>query len=237
MTGGAASSPALRPGLPPIPRRIRALPVDARGYPVPWFVQWFLPDGTASLQAGVGVPDFRVVDGRKPRAALKHNLCWICGQGRGTVRFAFVVGPMCAVNRVSGEPPAHVDCATFSAQACPFLTLPKAQRREANKPDGTTMHPLGLRRNPGVALVWITDSFQVLPPQPGSSDGALYRMGSPRGVLWFAEGRQATREEIMASIESGGCPTLRAAAEAEGADAVTELERETAIAMALVPAA
>lgn len=28
----------LRRGLPPLPDRIKALPIDARGYPIPWFV-------------------------------------------------------------------------------------------------------------------------------------------------------------------------------------------------------
>jgi len=28
----------LRPNLPPLPDRMKALPIDRRGFPVPWFV-------------------------------------------------------------------------------------------------------------------------------------------------------------------------------------------------------
>ena len=32
-----------RSDIPPLPPRIAKLPVDERGYPVPWFVQWLGP--------------------------------------------------------------------------------------------------------------------------------------------------------------------------------------------------
>src|SRR5215831_18617572 len=112
----------LRPELPPLPRRMKALPVD-RGYPVPWFVEWI-----------DGVPDFRIMDGRKLVRAVRERLCWVCGQPLGSF-LAFTVGPMCAVNRISSEPPSHRDCAVFSAKACPFLTRPTMRRREAGRPE------------------------------------------------------------------------------------------------------
>ena len=40
--------------LPPMPSRIAALPVDERGYPVPWFVAWI-----------DGKPEFRCADPAK----------------------------------------------------------------------------------------------------------------------------------------------------------------------------
>ena len=93
----------LRPGLPPLPRRMRTLPIDERGYPVPWFVQWFLPDGSGAAP-GVGKPDFRVADGYKRESAVKHRLCWLCGGKLGR-QFAFVIGPMCAINFALFRPP------------------------------------------------------------------------------------------------------------------------------------
>ena len=45
------------------------------------------------------------------------------------VHKAFVIGPMCAVNRViAPEPPSHRDCGTFSARVLP---VPVAAAREA----------------------------------------------------------------------------------------------------------
>jgi hypothetical protein len=112
---------------------------------------------------------------------------------------------MCAVNRISAEPPSHRRCAEFAAQACPFLVLPKAQRRNANLPT-TARDPAGhmIRRNPGVALVWVTKSYRVVrAPRPDGSPGVLFEMGDPREVLCFAEGRKASVDEIRASVENG----------------------------------
>lgn len=180
---------SVREGLPPLPATMRRLPVDHRGYPVPWFVAWI-----------DGKPDFRVIDAAKFQPALQDRLCWLCGQKMGT-HFAFVIGPMCGITRTISEPPSHVDCAMFSAQACPFLALPKAKRRESNMPDRCTDAPgVGLKRNPGAVAVWVTDSYR---PFKAPDGGRLFEIGKPKKVHWYAEGRSASRAEIMASVESG----------------------------------
>src|SRR5262245_39698608 len=90
-----------REGLPARPPRIKRLPLDARGYPVPWFVAYV-----------DGVPDFRIVDTPKIGVAWNKQRCWICGGQLGRY-LAFAIGPMCAVNRVSSEPPSHLECAMY----------------------------------------------------------------------------------------------------------------------------
>lgn len=209
----------LREGLPPLPSRMQALPVDGRGYPIPWFVAT-LPDGTR---------DFRVSDGDKMILAIQGKRCWVCGERLG--RFlTFCLGPMCAVNRTIGEPPSHAECALFSATACPFLTLPKAKRREANLPAGQ-FSATGIRRNPGVVLLWTCLEYKPF----RAGDEILFRVGDPVRLEWFCEGRQATREEVMESIESG-LPILREMAEKEGPEALVALQEAVARAMPLVPA-
>ena len=103
-----------------MPPRIRRLPVSPAGFPVPWFIQWF--DGGKPCAPGDGVPDFRVFDAGKLRLAIKARRCWVCG-GQLGVHLAFVIGPMCSINRVISEPPSHRECAVFSATACPFLSV------------------------------------------------------------------------------------------------------------------
>jgi hypothetical protein len=199
----------LHPNLPVLPERIAKLPVDERGFPVPWFVQWI-----------DGKPDFRVIDSRKLVVAVNQRLCWVCGEPLGR-HMAFTIGPMCAINRTSGEPPSHRECAVFSATACPFLTKPKVKRREEGKPEDVNFGANHIDRNPGVALVWVTKSYK---PFPNSDGGVLFEVGDPEEVLFFAEGRRATQEEVMHSIDTG-IPFLQSAALLDGADAEEELSR------------
>lgn len=209
---------ALRPELPPLPARMTALRVDHRGYPVPWFVTWI-----------DGQPDFRVISVDRLVEAHRYHLCWICGDRLGAWK-AFTIGPMCAVNRTSGEPPSHVDCADYAARACPFLTRPHMKRREGGKPADATMHSGGLTRNPGATLVWITKHYRAW-----ESEGTLlFDVGEPIETRWYAEGRQATRDEVLASIDSG-IPALRSMAEEEGPRALAELDRRYAAALPLLP--
>ncbi len=207
--------------MPPLPRRIARLPVDERGYPVPWFVHW-----------EKGKPDFRVVDGIKIQQALQHKLCWVCGTGLGS-HLAFPIGPMCSVNRVSAEPPSHRDCAEFSAKACPFLLMPTKCRREGGLPkDAEEGAGEMIRRNPGVILVWITKSFK--PERDPLKGGFIFRVGPPEELVWLREGRTATRAEVLESFRTG-LPVLREAAEQDGAEAVKELGRMYDTALKLIP--
>jgi len=228
----------LHPNLPAVPVRMQKLPVDDRGFPVPWFVQWFHPDGSpceALPNPKVDRPDFRVVDSRKRVIAIKEKLCWVCGEPLGR-NMAFVIGPMCAINRISSEPPSHWACATFSAMGCPFLTKPKVARRE-NDLSGLVRQPdgIGLTRNPGVALVWISRSYRVVPAtREGKDGGYLIQVGDPEEVFWYCEGRPATRAEVLASIE-GGLPLLMEVAAAEGPEAVRDCQKSLADVAPLLP--
>jgi hypothetical protein len=63
---------------------------------------------------------------------------------------------------------------------------------------------IALKRNPGVSMLWTTKDYSVFDDQRG---GRLLHMGEPETVEWYAEGRLATREQVMASID-GGFPAL-----------------------------
>ena len=73
---------------PDAPPQIAALPLDARGYPVPAFVPWI-----------DGKPEFRAVYPEAAGQAHRGGFCWICGRPLPGLK-AFVIGPMCAVNRI-----------------------------------------------------------------------------------------------------------------------------------------
>lgn len=216
---------ALREGLPPLPRKMQGLPIDERGYPVPWFTAW--PGGR---------PDHRAAREDAFGEAVRRRVCWICGQPLGSY-LAFVAGPMCAVDRTSAEPPMHLECADFSARACPFLTRPRAKRRTAAFADGAERIELPgvmIERNPGVVVVWVTRGFTLYRARGGNA-GLLVALGDRVSWKWYAQGRPATRREVDESIE-GGYPLLEAclhtAAERaqlarQRAELATELDRET----------
>lgn len=206
----------LRRGLPPLPERMKSLPLDPRGYPIPWFV------GTVE-----GKRDFRVADRRKRVLAVKNHLCWICGQKLGRY-LAFVIGPMCAVNKNTSEPPSHRDCALFAVQACPFMLLPQAQYRKA--PEGGKFAPGLLPGNPGAYCVWITESFKPY----RIADSWLITVGDPVETLWFSEGRPASRQQILDSFDRR-LPLLRDIAKSESPEAEAHLQAQVDKTMALLP--
>lgn len=196
---------------PALPPRLAKLPVSERGFPVPWFASWY-----------DGKPDFRVVEAGKMARAVKADLCWVCGERLGKHK-AFVIGPMCGINRTISDPPSHRDCAIWSAQNCPFLSRPLAQRRSRDLPEGSKWAAgFGSKRNPGAVGVWITRSYKPF-RAPMGNDGVLFELGDPEEVLWFANGREATRAEVDRSIETG-LPSLYEMAHAQGSEAVAALD-------------
>jgi hypothetical protein len=216
----------------PMPTRMATLPRE-RGYVVPWFVER-LPDGHY---------DFRIMDSRKLARAVERRLCWLCGHGMPNA-MTFVLGPMCAINRTSSEPPCHLACAEYAVQACPFLTQQEVRRRTTGLPDGLIEAAgIPIDRQPGVALLWTTRRYQVYPVRhrpggQGQSDvggGVLFELGDPLAVSWWREGRPATRAEVLASIDSG-LPLLEREAAAEGRGAVAALARQVAAVAPLLPA-
>lgn len=167
------TTPATLSGVP-MPNRIRALPRNKAGYPIPYFA--------ATID---GEPDFRVGDPAAYAACIRERHCWVCGQRRARSENAFVIGSMCAVNRISQDPPCHVQCAEYAAQVCPFMARPSMVRRERGLPENIGNAGISIPRNPGACLVWITRTWATFRPGVGDGYGVLFRLGDPeaRGEL------------------------------------------------------
>jgi hypothetical protein len=217
----------------PLPSNMRHLPVSSRGYVVPFFVAWHV-NGKES-RPGHGLPDFRMFGTQngvpKTDWCHSHNRCWLCGGLLGRYR-AFVIGSMCAVNRISAEPPSHLGCANYAAEACPFLANPRMRRNEKDMPEVADQAGIPIMRNPGVCLVWTTRDYRKMDDGKGKT---LFHVGEPMQTNWWAEGRKATRAEVVASIESG-LPLLRdVARKHDGPEGMAELEKMIVIAYSLLP--
>ena len=205
-----------------LPPRMRSLPVSERGFPIPYFA--------AEVD---GRRDFRVVDPEKMAHAVRNDSCWVCGERLGAFK-AFVIGPMCGINRTISDPPSHKDCAVFSARHCPFLSRPLAKRNEQDLPkEHAEAAGFGLKRNPGAVGVWVTKRYRPFRPHAGKS-GVLFEMGDPIHVLWYCEGREATRAEIQHSVDTG-LPHLRELCDVDGPRAHAELDRRIVRFEALLP--
>jgi hypothetical protein len=221
-----AERPSVRPELGTLPPRIARLPVDDRGWPIPWFVAY------VTNEAGESVPEFRAADREKFVRAIKERRCWVCGEPLGTW-LAFPIGPMCSITRTISEPPCHRDCAEWSIQHCPFLANPAMVRRIGDLPPDVEEPPgVGLHRNPGVMCLWMTRTFETFRVDDGRH---LLTVGEPSAVTWWCEGRPATRAEVQSSVENG-LPNLLALAKTEGAFAVEALGKQVKRAEGLWPA-
>jgi hypothetical protein len=89
-----------------------------------------------------------------------------------------------------------------------------------------------IERNPGVTLLWRSRTWSPF----RVDNGVLFDVSEPTSVEWWKEGRPATREEALESIETG-YPILLEAAKAQGTrQAVKTLEWELRRAETLVPA-
>jgi hypothetical protein len=75
-----------------------------------------------------------------------------------------------------------------------------------------------LKRNPGVAMIWMTRNYEIVRVprnnDTGAPPGVLCIMGEPTRVEWYREARIATRTEVQESIDTG-LPALVAAAAAQ----------------------
>jgi len=210
----------VRSDLESLPPRLQRLPVDERGYPIPWFVAWV-----------DGKPEFRAMDGDKFIRAVKEKRCWVCGDPLGRW-LAFPIGPMCAITRTTAEPPMHVECAEWSIRNCPFLSQPQMVRRAEGLPDA--IQPAAghmITRNPGVICLWITREYEIFNDGRGKP---LLTVGKPERVSWWCEGRAATRVEVENSVQ-GGLPILLAEAKREGSFAVEALGKQTKFAEGFFP--
>lgn len=215
MSTTLATAPArqcLRPNLTTIiPDKMRKRPLDARGYPVPWFVQWI-----------DGKPDFRIMDSRKYQLALDKRRCWLCGAAIGKYA-TFVAGLMCIVNRTSAEPPSHIECAKFAVRGCPFLTIPTAQYREAKLPTDTRCNPGALMDNPEVSALWTCSEWQPITVMgEDGRPGTLVLFGDPKHVSYWKQGRPATPAEVWETFWRR-LTILQRAAEQDGGRAPLEL--------------
>jgi len=106
-----------------IPKLMEHLPIDDRGYPVPYFVPMVN-----------GKPDFRFQDSRKKKICREWLKCSVCGNRLFAKSFWFITGPMGFHNATVSDEPMYEQCARYSLAVCPHLVFHKAERRTDDMP-------------------------------------------------------------------------------------------------------
>jgi hypothetical protein len=164
------------------PARIRKLPRDTHGHPIPWFA-WRDAEGQVHITT---------IDQQKRRWSYQFGICQICGQRLGAYK-AFALGPNQVETRTTTEGPAHPGCVRYALRVCPFLSNPNWKRH-----DGTKSF------NPGKFALWITRDYEigVLP------DGAIaIIVGEPVSVRWWTAGHQLEKSKFRVSVLDGPNPS------------------------------
>lgn len=107
-----------------IPKSMRTLPKDARGYPIPFIV----------AKDRRGVAQFAVNDHERVHTASIKQLCGICGK-RLTHGGWFIGGPGSFLMEYGAflDPHMHQECATYALKVCPYLAAPRYLKRVEGK--------------------------------------------------------------------------------------------------------
>jgi len=153
----------------PIPKRMRTLAKDHRGYPVPYIV---LIDQT-------GKPQFTINDDEKVKRCDRRKLCSICGKPHDRDGFWFVGGSRCFLHPQGAflDPPLHLECAEYALRVCPFL----AARRYTKRIDDAKLAPGATPE--GMTLLREEFMMPRLPERFGLGRTLGYRRLSRRGDL------------------------------------------------------
>lgn len=108
----------------PIPKRMENLPIDIRGFPIPY---------TVHIDPA-GKTDFSKIDVEKHAKCIIDKTCTICGQSLGTDMW-FVAGWKVALNPngafVDGA--LHKQCGVYALKVCPYLAVPSYVKQSVNE--------------------------------------------------------------------------------------------------------
>lgn len=184
-----------------LPKALRSLPKDQRGYPIPFIV----------LRDRHGNPHFTINDDRKVRSCITLKKCSICGR-RIDGGFWFIGGPKSFFhpNGAFIDPPLHEECGRYALQVCPFLGAPKYTGRidagtlqPGDMPDHVSTTMIDTTMEPGRPTVFCfgrTESY-------GASDRGSIRYLFPAGWThyeFWSKGVQLPMEQGMKMVTDLG---------------------------------
>lgn len=181
-----------------IPKRMRTLPCEERGYPVPFIV----------MIDKSGKPQFTINDHDKVKTCINRKLCSICGKRHDPLMW-FVGGSRCFLHPHGAfiDPPLHLECAEYALRVCPFLAAPRYAKRiddaklaDKNRPDGVAlvrveyMNPM----QPEIFGLGASPSLRVIHRGPG--DFVLF-VDDWRYVEWWKNGQRVNAPDRAVPLD------------------------------------
>jgi hypothetical protein len=143
----------------PLPEKMKGLPKDPRGYPIPFTV----------LRDISGKPHFQIQDDRLAQYVIIKQKCSICGHDLGTDMW-MAGSPLAAFHPDGGfiDSPVHYECGAYALQVCPFLAVPgfisklDAEKLQRESLKGVTItNPSSTLQQPPFFVLAHTQSFSV----------------------------------------------------------------------------
>lgn len=186
MSGPASGATARRLETP-IPKSMRTLERDARGYPIPFIV----------MRDKSGKPQFTINDFRMVEKCRSKRLCAICGK-RLDGKYWFVGGSRCFIHEHGAfvDPPLHEECARYALRVCPFLAAPSYAKRiddrllkAKDRPDGVAIATVAhmLPEQPERFGLGLSRFFSIIDTD---QQGLLYKVPRWDYVEWWKAGEQ-----------------------------------------------
>jgi hypothetical protein len=183
----------------PLPKRMRALAKDSRGYPVPYIVMRDLK----------GTPFFAINDSVRHLKTVLEKRCPICGN-KLEKPYWFVGGPRSASDPRGCylDSAMHHDCMTYALQVCPYLALPKYLGRV----DAARVDPAALPGGLGIFLdttqiperpkLFVAVAARSFTTTPGTMPGSLYLWPARpyEAVEYWQHGRRLTETEAKEAL-------------------------------------
>jgi hypothetical protein len=119
----------------PLPKKMRGLEKDARGYPIPFNV----------LRDTDGKAHFAITDDRRQDRCLKEGRCPICGDKLNKIKW-LVGGPLSAFHEYGAyfDTALHYECMAYALQVCPYLSMPTYLGRVDDKTLDKSKAPEGM---------------------------------------------------------------------------------------------
>lgn len=188
----------------PIPDRMKHLPLDPRGYPIPSNV----------FRDKNGTPHFTINDELIRQTQIRDNLCPICGK-KNSAGLWFVGGPLSAFHPQGAynDLPMHKECAVYALKICPYLAMPSYHHRldektlnkipEEDREVRTFVDPTMLATRPPVFVLARTKSYIVGPdgyhlvPMRPWLEVEVWKDGA---MLTKQQGMIATRNALYAFV-------------------------------------